>query len=218
MDQIMEVLKSFLESSTIHGLNYISTTRKVIRLLWILTVIAGFTGAGVIIYQSFDDWNQNPITTTVETRPIREITFPKITVCPPKNTFTDLNYDIIMMKNKTLDNETRAEMTNYAMELLYDDLYENMMANLSKLQDSKRYYNWYHGYTEINLPVYEKKHGLRYFVITSATSGNISTQNFGEMFDPEKVDTHVEYHIEIHGPMRKDLLWLDRKLKLHFYI
>ena len=86
----MEGLRTFLESSTIHGLGYISTTRKLVRFFWIVVVILGFTGAGVIIYQSFQDWQDNPITTTIETRPIREITYPKVTVCPPKNTYTDL--------------------------------------------------------------------------------------------------------------------------------
>ena len=86
----MEGLRTFLESSTIHALGYISTTRKLERLFWIVVVILGFTGAGVIIYQSFQDWQDNPITTTIETRPIREITYPKVTVCPPKNTYTDL--------------------------------------------------------------------------------------------------------------------------------
>ena len=85
----MEGVRAFLESSTIHGLGYISTTRKYIKILWIIVVLAGFTGAGVIIYESFQDWAESPITTTIETQPITKITFPKLTVCPPKNTFTD---------------------------------------------------------------------------------------------------------------------------------
>ena len=106
----MENIRSFLESSTIHGLAYISTGRKYVRLFWILVVIAGFTGAGVIIHQSFQSWDESPVKTTIETHPIAEITFPKVTVCPPKNTYTDLNYDLMMAENMTLDNETRNEL------------------------------------------------------------------------------------------------------------
>ena len=120
----MEGVRAFLESSTIHGLGYISTTRKYIKILWIIVVLAGFTGAGVIIYESFQDWAESPITTTIETQPITKITFPKLTVCPPKNTFTDLNYDLTKIVNLTLDNNTRAELTDFAIDLLNDYFHE----------------------------------------------------------------------------------------------
>ena len=42
-----------------YGLTYISTTRRLIRVLWVCIVIAGFTGAGVLIYQSFDTWAES---------------------------------------------------------------------------------------------------------------------------------------------------------------
>ena len=87
-------------------------------------VLAGFTGAGVIIYESFQDWAESPITTTIETQPITKITFPKLTVCPPKNTFTDLNYDLTKIVNLTLDNNTRAELTDFAIDLLNDYFHE----------------------------------------------------------------------------------------------
>ena len=106
----MEHFRSFLESSTIHGLSYISTTGKYVRLFWILVVLSGFAGAGIIIYQSFEAWDESPVKTTIETRPISEITFPVVTVCPPKNTFTDLNHDLMILQNMTLDNSTRREL------------------------------------------------------------------------------------------------------------
>ena len=90
---IMLDIKPFLETSTIHGLSLIASSKSCLRLFWITVVVSGFTGAGVLIYQSFSAWDESPVNTIIETRPITEITFPKVTVCPPKNTFTDLNYD-----------------------------------------------------------------------------------------------------------------------------
>ena len=78
----MEGVRSFLESSSIHGLVYISTTKRLLKIFWTIVVIAGFTVAGIMIYQSVQDWKDNPVTTTVETVSIKEITFPKVTVCP----------------------------------------------------------------------------------------------------------------------------------------
>ena len=99
----MSNIKTFLESSTIHGLAYITSMRKLTSIFWILVVIAGFTGAGVLIYQAFQDWADSPVKTTIETEPIAKMTFPTMTVCPPKDTYTDLNYDLMTVKNKTVD-------------------------------------------------------------------------------------------------------------------
>ena len=84
----MESMKNFLESSSIHGLTHISSSRKYARLFWITIVISGFTGAGIIIYQSFHAWHEDPVKTTEDTIPINEIPFPKVTVCP-------LGYDFV---------------------------------------------------------------------------------------------------------------------------
>ena len=119
---MMDGLRIFLESSTIHGLTYISSTRRYVKLFWILVVVGGFTGAAVLIYESFQSWAVSPVKTTIETHPITELSFPKVTVCPPKNTYTDLNYDLMMTKNMTLDNDTRNHLAYYAIELLYDHL------------------------------------------------------------------------------------------------
>ena len=197
----MEEVRSFLEFSTIHGLANISTVKgKIVKIFWLLVVIGGFTGAGVMIYNSFKSWADSPVKTTIETLSITEITFPKVTVCPPKNTYTDLNYDLIMTENMTLDNDTRQELTNYALELLYDHLYDIMMRNLSKVEENNRYYNWYHGYTKIELPYYDTWDIDTYYVYTAASSGSISTQFFGEQFDADKVETLLLYNVYVYPP------------------
>ena len=132
-------VQNFLESSSIAGLGHIASTRKYARLFWITIVMAGFTGAGIMINISFKQWEENPITTTIESRPITKLTFPKVTVCPPKNTYTDLNYDLKLTENMCLDNGTRNELLEYALELLYEPLYESVMRNLSMLKDDDRY-------------------------------------------------------------------------------
>lgn len=188
----MQGIKDFLESSTIHGLTYISTTKKIVKLFWIFVVIFGFTGAGVLIYQSFEAWAQSPVSTIVETMPISKITFPKVTVCPPKNTYTNLNYDlthIVSKRSKQPENETKSEnedLKNHALQLLYDLLHNQLMRNLSKLNDDNRYYNWYHGHTNVDVPYPNSdinsgpmvSTDLYYKFESYALSGNISTPDF----------------------------------------
>ena len=102
----MESFREFLESSTIHGLGYISSSRShVTKVLWACIVITGFTIAGVLINNSYSDWRDNPVSTTISTHPISELKFPKITVCPPSGTNTALNYDLMKLNKTVGENE-----------------------------------------------------------------------------------------------------------------
>ena len=118
----MSVLTSFLENSSIHGLGFIAQTRAFARVFWVLVVIMGFTLASHLIMTNFDNWAENPVITNMETLPISEVPFPRVTVCPPKNTFTDLNYDLLMTENVTLTEEMRTEMFKYVVEVLIEDI------------------------------------------------------------------------------------------------
>ena len=218
----MEQIRLFLEASSIHGLGYISTTRNCVRIFWALVVVTGFSGAGVMIYQSFSAWEESPVKTTVESQPITEIKFPRITVCPPKNTFTDLNYQLTNADNISLDDLSREKLANYSVELLYDNLYNMYMKNLSKLQDKDRYYNWYNGYDTLQLPKFMENYGnkngyLNYEIEIDAISGSISTQYFGEHFDPDRVETDIKYNINFEVPTKIGELQ-DWDIKLHISI
>ncbi len=193
----MEGVRTFLESSTIHGLTYISTTRKYARLFWILVVIAGFTAASWLIKESFVSWSESPVKTTIETLPISEITFPKVTVCPPKNTFTDLNYDLMMTENITLTEEMRDEMFKYVLDVINDNSFSGN--DWTKLHEENRFYNWYHGYTRIDLPFYDRD-GLNINIYTSATSGVVTTQHYGEPFKPDLVESRFYYLVQVYPP------------------
>ena len=193
----MKEIRQFLELSTIHGLSHISSSSKYGRLFWIFVVFAGFSGAGYIIYQSFYSWNQSPITTTIETKPISKITFPNVTVCPPKNSILNLNPNFIKSEHTFLNPETRKEMFKFAINAIQQSFYNEMMKNLSKVNDPDRNYNWYHGYTKIRYPYYQDGQ-LRYSIYTSALTGNISTPDFEKNFDTEKIDGHIKIYVEIH--------------------
>ena len=144
----MEGLKNYLESSTVHGLAYIGQTRNFAKVFWILIVITGFTVAGILIHQSFDNWQESPVKTTEETLPISEVTFPKITVCPPENKLTNLNYDIIMADNISVDlrNHIFDIQDNFTEKLLEFD-YEMTVEDIGKTSffEEKGFRNWYLG-------------------------------------------------------------------------
>ena len=213
----MEGVRTFLESSTIHGLAHISISKRLIKLFWIGVVISGFVGASVIIYQSFQDWHESPVKTTIETHSIKEITFPKVTVCPPKKTFTNLNYDIMMVKNLSLDYETRNELMFYAMKLSNGKNFDQIIRNLSMLEEENKYFNWYHGYTQIKLPIYhEDNETLEFNIQTSAASGAISTKNFGKDFEAVTFIGNISINVDHSRP--KSSINASGNTELHFEI
>ena len=192
--------KLFLESSTIHGLAYISTERRLARLFWALVVIIGFTLASLLISQSFDNWSASPIKTNIETQPISEVAFPKVTVCPPKDTFTDLNYDLMMLESEILTDESKQEFANITKKVFQDVYFEDfLLGNMKKLQEENQFYNWYHGYTEVKLSSIRFAR-LYYTIETSATSGTVRTEFFGKRYEANKVERKLNYKVKIYHP------------------
>ena len=77
----MDDFKAFLESSSIGGINFISTTRKFARIFWILVVLMSFTVSFIEVSNLFYNWQTNPVTTTTENLPISNINLPKEKKC-----------------------------------------------------------------------------------------------------------------------------------------
>ena len=84
-----------------------------------------FLCAGILIYQSFASWAESPISTTIETLPIEKVKFPRISVCPPKNTFTSLNYDLMKVENSMFDEDQRLKFLNYVTEPIFDAFFKD---------------------------------------------------------------------------------------------
>ena len=142
----MELVRTFLESSSIHGLSYVASTRKVTRIGWLFIVMISFLCAVNFIFASFQSWSDNPVTTTIETLPLSEIRLPKVTVCPPKNTFTDLNYELKQNENITFSKESREEIIKYADDTVtnhvfldsFENFNEERLTKISKLKNSEK--------------------------------------------------------------------------------
>ena len=142
---LKESVEELLESSTIHGLVYWSTTRRWSKFFWVLVVISGFTGAGYMIQQSFQSWSDSPIKTTIETLPISAIKSPKIIVCPPPDTYTNLNPDVQEAGNNKIDFEKYSyNMTDDFINHFQDlDYQAHSLAYKEDFKEENEYRNWY---------------------------------------------------------------------------
>ena len=197
----MGEINKFLASSTIHGLLYISISKKLGKIFWVWIVVAGFITAAVFITLSFQSWSDSPVKTTIETLSINEITFPKITACPPRNTFTNLNYDLKKLENVSLTDAERGELIEYSLELLHDSFYDEILSNLSKLEELNQFYNWFSARTMIKIPSMSQfRNHLEYTIHTFASTGSVKTQYFNESFSVSKTEGHVGYYFTKYIP------------------
>ena len=85
----MEAARNFLESSSIGGFSHISTSKtKPEKLFWVVVVVASVAVSIHLTREALIEWEEFPISTTTETFPIYNATFPNIVVCPPKVRFS----------------------------------------------------------------------------------------------------------------------------------
>ena len=192
----MEVLREFSENSTIHGIAYISRTRRCIRLLWTLTVLTGFVTAGFLIKQSLHDWEMNPIATTITTAPIELVTYPLIYVCPPRNTFTNLNYDLMRLSDERLDPDYADQLLSLVDEKIQDAELEMALGDLDTFKEENKYRNWYLGLTNLTLPYYYYNFGHLEHIIdyeTTATSGSVSSPFYQSDYDEKNFLLVTDY-------------------------
>ena len=198
----MELIKEFLESSTIHGLVYIGTKNHLTRLFWLTTVLVGFSVAAVMIQQSFANWEANPVATTLESHPLSKLSFPKVTVCPPRDTFTTLNLDIEMMENRSLQEQTniRQILKRHLPLAIFDSDFEENFSFFSKVTNVSK--GWYFGDISIYFlrPPYDLFPVYTVEYRSSELSGAASSPEFQEPFEEDTFKLFMQFRITIDVP------------------
>ena len=134
----MDILKEFLGSSTIHGLAYISNiSSKTGKALWLTMVIAGFCTAGFLISSSYEEWEETPIDTSISTHPIATLPLPIITICPPEQSNTALNVDLVRAGNISLTDADRQVLINVSRQLFIHEPSQNFVGVARKLTNEE---------------------------------------------------------------------------------
>ena len=80
---LYERINEFFETTTIHGLFYISLNQtKCTRIIWTVVVLLATGTATYFLYQTVSRFEENYTSTNMETRSIKEFPFPAITFDP----------------------------------------------------------------------------------------------------------------------------------------
>ena len=183
----------FLNGSSINGLIHVSNaSRPWAKCGWMFVISLGFFMAGYLIQGSFVSWSRSPFITTIETLPISNAPLPVVTVCPPKDTNTALNYDILASQNITLTNKTRMEALKVARQLIYESiLMQHVKDNQNWAEEEHTIQAFLDGTTQLDNGILDGT--ITYndgkFIPATGISGSVRTPNFNESFDRDRYDS-----------------------------
>ena len=96
----------------------------------------------------------------------------------------------------TLTEEMRDKLIDHANKVIGEHIFTDA---LDILQEEDRYYNWYYGYSMIRR-TFTNDDGLNYIIKTSAISGVVTSQYFGEQYQPNLVTRNTLFNIHVYPP------------------
>ena len=132
----MQAALEFLSNSTIHGLSHIGSAKSwCVRIFWSLVVAASFGAAIYLISSSYIEWTESPVSSTTITRPIDELHFPEVTVCPPKGSNTVLNQALSLVKDEKMTPELRKRLKNKVQEIFVETPSKKFAKDMAQLMN-----------------------------------------------------------------------------------
>ena len=197
-------------------------------------VMAIFTES-YLIHSAFSDWEADPVGTTLITRPIAEVKFPKVSVCPPDGSNTILNADLVAVSNRTLAGEDRALLEAKVENIFVHEHHMVETRRISAMVNSNNIPKLFDGTLEL---------GDEFDLKIMSMKGKIVSPNYKEEVEPEifKDDLdihhivslpHVDYidlmdrmsgkqltmRLEMEtsgdGRVKEELSWIGPKVRLH---
>jgi len=90
-DRARQHLQSFLEGSTIHGVPHLarrSKSGKLERLIWMLALIGSSAVVVFFLVGLYSDYNDRPVSVSIDVVAIKEVPFPAVTVDAPVSSYS----------------------------------------------------------------------------------------------------------------------------------
>ena len=172
----MNLVRDFLETSTIHGLNYISSSKSVAaKAVWVTIITVSFGTAIFMINNAYTEWEESPIATTIKTQPISELVFPSVTVCPPRGSNTALNLALERVRNENFTEEQRRYLLDFTAKTFLFKPNQKQASQLVELVSPSNLMGMYEG--QISLPEVEGEY--TFAIRSSQPKGSFATPEYG---------------------------------------
>ena len=189
----MDILREFLESSTIHGLAHISTARsKRAKSAWFFGVLVSFSIAIFLIWKTTKEIQDDPFSTAITTHPIGELDFPMVTICPPKGTNTAINNGLVKAK-KPLTEKQKEQLNNSTRKIFIEEPLIDFSNFLVAVANKENIRKMCEASQSIPKPMSSSGQELR----TNALNGSLSSPGYGGGEPILQERTRVHYVIEL---------------------
>ena len=141
-------------------------------------------------------WQASPIVTTITTHPVDDLDFPTVTVCPPKDSNTALNYDLILAKDVSFTDDMREKLMDAVWTSFIENEHTTYVAKLMDIANPSSMGEIYKGHLSVPLP-YGSSKGFR--TLLYAIEGNINSPNLSPTVgvDPNKEINELLYVLTI---------------------
>ena len=87
-NELKKGLVSYFKDASVRGFKYVVDGRNIFeRVMWTLFIAVEFICCGLIVYNTYQYWEDHPVETTIDAvgLPVQELPFPAITVCDTKS-------------------------------------------------------------------------------------------------------------------------------------
>ena len=159
-------------------------------------VLCGFLGAIYLINDSYSDWQESPIATSISTHPIAELDFPTVTVCPPRGSHTALNYDLIKAGNQSLTQEDRENLKQAAYDIFTKGSHDEYVLAMVEAANPGNLEQIYQGYQAPPRPYGDGGFETRMW----NNEGGYQTPGFGGEYDERFYKSDRVYHTVLEFP------------------
>ena len=134
MKKGIKTIFDFFDSTTIHGLAYLTNDKsKITRFIWLLIVVIAFSFAGFFLSETLAGYNTKFTSTTIETRNVDQFPFPAVTFYPGDENLkkgfyrTFLNQiKLTRYKGEMWDNEEFFQLFEWLLGPIGDQLFRGV--------------------------------------------------------------------------------------------
>ena len=145
-------------------------------------VCLGFIIAGILIGKSYKEWQEHPVATSITTHPIDDLDFPKVTICPPKNSNTALFHDLVKAGNATLSDESKITLRKTAYDIFIEQTHYEYVKNMLATSHMGNVDQVLQGFHSLPTP-FNHANGLK--VNMWNLNGTITTPLFGRDYNED---------------------------------
>ena len=107
-----------------------------------------------LIHGSFSHWADSPFTSTVTTKKINSLDFPKVSVCLPRDLGIALSYDLLRTANMNITDQQKETLAAEATKIFIQNPSKNISPKMSDISNIENGDHIFKGRAELIIRIF----------------------------------------------------------------